>query len=351
MISLPAQKTNCVVENLRSIPAKKIWRMCCWEKVLGCALGAFLLMLIPSLSLAATAMQKSFASPEAAVVALVEAVRLNNQPMLRAILGSQAGNLISSGDAVADERGRNGFIKAHDEASKIVREDDMRATLVIGKDEWPLPIPLVKSKRGWHFDTRQGEKEILTRRIGRNELAAIQVCLAIVDAEREYAAQCVDAKGVPEYAPRFMSTAGKRDGLYWQTQPDEQLSPLGPLLATAASEGYAGAGSTPLAPYHGYYYRMLTSQGKDAPGGAHDYIVKGRMIGGFAVIAYPARYGVSGVMSFMVNQDGVVHEKNLGKNTAAIASRMTAYNPDASWKRLEPETAEESLNTQTSSPP
>lgn len=320
----------------------------CCKKVLHRALCLLALMFMPSLSFAATAVQMSFASPEAGVAALSEAVKLNNQTMLRAILGAQAGRLISSGDAVADERGRNGFIKAYDEASRIVREDDARATLVIGKDEWPLPIPLVKSKSGWRFDTRQGEKEILTRRIGRNELAAIQVCLAIVDAERDYAAQCVDTKGVPEYAPRFMSTAGKRDGLYWQTKPDEEPSPLGPLLATAASEGYAGDDSKPLAPYHGYYYRMLTSQGKDAPGGAHNYIVKGRMMGGFAVIAYPARYGASGVMSFMVNQDGVVHEKNLGKKTAAIASKMTTYNPDASWKRVDPKTAAESSSAQTS---
>lgn len=284
-------------------------------------------------------MQKSFSTPEAGVAALVEAVRQNNQSMQRAILGAEAAKLINSGDAVADERGRNAFVIAHNEASKIVREGDARAVLVIGKDEWPLPIPLVKSKAGWRFDARQGEKEILTRRIGRNELAAIQVCLAIVDAERDYAAQRLDAKGVPEYAPRFVSVKGKRDGLYWQTKADEPPSPLGPLLATAASEGYPGADSKPLAPYHGYYYRMLMAQGKDAPGGAHDYMIRGRMIGGFAVIAYPARYGASGVMSFLVNQDGVVHEKNLGKNTAAIASRMTTYNPEASWKRVEPVSA------------
>jgi len=196
-----------------------------------------------------------------------------------------------------------------------------------------MPIPLVKSDGGWRFDTQQGEKEILARRIGRNEMAAIQVCLAIVDAEREYATLDLDSDGIPEYAPKFVSAPGKRDGLYWQTKTDDPLSPLGPLLATATQEGYTRSASRPLAPYHGYFYRILTRQGKDAPGGAYDYFVNGKMIGGFAVIAYPARYGASGVMSFIVNHDGVVYEKDLGKNTAAIASKMTTFNPDASWKR------------------
>jgi hypothetical protein len=197
-----------------------------------------------------------------------------------------------------------------------------------------MPIPLVKSPAGWRFDTPQGEKEILARRIGRNELSAIQVCLAIVDAAHEYAALDVDRDGIPEYAPQFVSTPGKHDGLYWQTKADEPLSPLGPLLAAATSEGYTNSLSRPLAPYHGYFYRILTKQGKDAPGGARDYLFKGHMIGGFAVIAYPARYGVSGIMSFLINQDGVVYEQNLGKNTTAIASKMTTFNPDASWRQV-----------------
>jgi hypothetical protein len=291
-----------------------------------------LLVMVP-MALAATAGQKRFASPEAGITALVEAVKSDDQPMLLAVLGPHGSNLISSGDTVADRQRREAFLKAYDEANKLVLEGDAKATLVIGKDEWPLPIPLVKADGGWRFDTRQGEKEILARRIGRNELAAIKVCLAIVDAEREYAARDVDADGVPEYAPKFVSAPGKRDGLYWQTRADEPLSPLGPLLVAATSEGYTGSDSRPFAPYHGYFYRILTGQGKDAPGGAYDYLIKGKMIGGFAVIAYPARYGASGVMSFMVNHEGVVYEKDLGKNTAALASKITTYNPDANWKR------------------
>ncbi len=295
---------------------------------------AVALLGIASMAMAATAGPKSFASPEAGIAALVEAVvKVNDQPTLRAILGPHGGKLISSGDAVADRQGREAFLKDYGEAHKLVLEGDTQAKLVIGQDEWPMPIPLVKSNVGWRFDTQQGEKEILARLIGRDELAAIQVCLAIVDAEREYATLDLDSDGIPEYAPKFVSAPGRRDGLYWQTKMDEPLSPLGPLLATATQEGYTRSASRPLAPYHGYFYRILTRQGKDAPGGAYNYFVNGKMIGGFAVIAYPARYGASGIMSFIVNHDGVVYEKDLGKNTAAIASKMTTFNPDASWKR------------------
>jgi hypothetical protein len=284
--------------------------------------------------LAATPAQKSFASPEAGVTALVEAIKVNDQPRLRALLGPHGKKLISSGDTVADQQNREAFIKAYGEANKLVFEGDRQAVLVIGQDEWPMPIPLVKSSAGWRFDTPQGEKEILARRIGRNELSAIQVCLAIVDAAHEYAALDVDGDGIPEYAQQFVSTPGKHDGLYWQTKADEPLSPLGPLLAAATKEGYTNSLTRPLAPYHGYFYRILTKQGKDAPDGAHDYLIKGHMIGGFALIAYPARYGASGIMSFLINQDGVLHEQNLGKNTATIASKMTIFNPDASWRQI-----------------
>ena len=285
------------------------------------------------LASAGTPAQKTFASPEAGVNALVEAVKANDKMALRAILGAQSRKLISSGDDVSDARSREAFVAKYGEASKIVPDADRKATLVIGDDEWPMPIPLVKTGSRWHFDARQGEKEILARRVGANELAAIQVCLAIVDAEHEYAGQARASNGGPHYAARFLSTSGKRDGLYWETQPDEASSPLGPLLAGAATEGYPKSEPKVLAPYHGYYYKILTSQGADAPGGAYDYFVRGRMIGGFAVLAYPARYGASGVMSLMVNYEGVVYEKNLGRETKALAAGMTTFNPDASWIR------------------
>jgi len=316
-----------------NMPMDAVWRMRYRAGRLRGLIFAMTLFVMTSAAAAAAEAQKSFASPEAAITALVDAVKLNDQPLLRVILGPRSSKLISSGDPVADERGRAAFIRAYSETNQLSLEGENKATLVIGKDAWPFPIPLVKNGGGWRFDSRQGEREILGRRIGRNELAAIQVCLAIVDAEREYAAQDVDGNGVLEYAPRFASTPGKHDGLYWPANPGEPQSPLGSLLAAAANDGYARSGIRSLAPYHGYFYRILTKQGKDAPGGAYDYFVKGRMIGGFAVVAYPARYGASGVMTLIANQDGVVFEKNLGKNTAAIASKMTTFNPDASWER------------------
>jgi hypothetical protein len=298
------------------------------------AICALALTMIAPLAMAAATVQKHFASPAEGVAALAEAVKSGDAATLRAILGPGGGKLIDSGDAVADEQSRRQFAASYETASKIRLEGDARAVVLVGKDEWPLPIPLVKSADGWRFDARQGRDEILKRRIGRNELAAMEVCRAIVDAEREYVAKDQDRDGLLEYAPKLVSTPGKRDGLYWEAGNNEPPSPLGPLLGAAAKDGYTGSSAvTPLAPYHGYYYRILARQGKDAPGGAYDYMVRGKMIGGFAVIAYPARYGASGIMSFIVNHDGVVYEKDLGKNTAAIAAQMTAFNPDASWNR------------------
>ena len=202
--------------------------------------------------------------------------------------------------------------------------------LQTGKDEWPFPIPLVKENDRWRFDTSAGKEEIINRRIGRNELDVIQVCLAIVDAEREYYQRDPDGDKLLQYAQKFISTKGKRDGLYWETKPDEQPSPLGPLVAQARGEGYKGAAGKPI-PYHGYYYKILTGQGKDAPGGAYDYLVKGKMMGGFGMVAYPAQYGSSGIMTFIVNHDGVVYQKDLGANTASVAQSMTKFNPDKTW--------------------
>ena len=301
-----------------------------WKRFL-CEIGALALCAIAPLAMAATPAQKSFDSPEAGVNALVAAVKANDQKRLQSILGPRSHKLVNSGDEVADVQRREAFVREYDEANKIVLDGDRKATLLIGDDEWPLPIPLVKYGSRWRFDARQGEKEILARRIGANELAAIQVCLAIVDAENDYAAQVRTSDGIPRYAQRFVSSPGKQDGLYWEAPAGARPSPLGPLLAAAANEGYAESGRRTLAPYHGYYYRILTSQGADAPGGAYDYVVNGRMIGGFAVIAYPARYGASGIMSFIVNHEGVVFEKNLGRNSAVTAAGLTSFNPDATW--------------------
>jgi hypothetical protein len=310
------------------------WRMHDWRGARQ-IICLFALLATTSMALAASVGQKSYASPEAAIAALVDAVKSSNKMKLSVILGSHGSKLISSGDAVADEHGRAAFVKTYSETNKLVFEGDSKAVLVIGKKDWPFPIPLMKSDNTWKFDTGQGEQEILNRRIGRNELESIQVCLAMVDAEREYAASHLDSDGMPKYASKIVSTRGKRDGLYWPTKASEPLSPLGPLVAAAASEGYTPARSRVLAPYHGYFYRVLTAQGKDAPGGEYEYFIKGKMIGGFAAIAYPARYGASGIKTFIVNHDGVVFEKDLGQDTAAVASRISTYNPDSTWKQVD----------------
>ncbi len=299
-----------------------------WRRWLGAAVCGIAFVAVAH---DAAAAQASFAAPEDAVAAMVDAVRLNDEPRMKAILGPGAGALLRSGDPIQDQRRRVSFVKAYDEDHRLVPEGDNKAVLHVGNDAWPMPIPLVKSQGKWHFDTKAGKKEILARRIGRNELAAIQVCLAIVDAEREYAARDIDGDGILEYAAKIASTTGKHDGLYWEAAPGERPSPLGPFLAAAADKGYAG--TVPLAPYHGYFYRILSAQAKTAPGGARNYMVRGEMIGGFALIAYPARYGASGVMSFIVNQDGVIYGKDLGRNSAAIARKMKSYDPDSTWKR------------------
>jgi hypothetical protein len=274
--------------------------------------------------------QQTFASAEEGVKALMEAVKKNDTNAMLAILGPEAKSLIESGDQVSDRAAGERFVKSYEESNKLVKSGDTKAILEVGKDAWPFPIPLVKESAGWRFDTQEGKEEIINRRIGRNELDVIQVCLALVDAEREYYQRDPDGDKLLQYAQKFISTKGKRDGLYWETKPDEQPSPLGPLIARARGEGYKGAGGKPV-PYHGYYYKLLTGQGKDAPGGAYDYLVRGKMMGGFGVVAYPAQYGSSGIMTFIVNHDGVVYQKDLGTKTASIAQSMTKFNPDKTW--------------------
>lgn len=284
----------------------------------------------------AAAQQKSFASAEEAVKAAIAATRANSEKDLVAIFGTQVKELISSGDPVADKQKRDGFIKAYDEKNRLMA-DGSNTILVIGSNDWPFPIPLVKKADGWVFDTDKGKEEILNRRIGKNELDAIQVTLAYVDAQREYAMKAHSREGLLEYAQKFRSDQGKKNGLYWETKAGEEPSPLGPFVARAKSEGYGQnkAGDKPV-PYHGYYIKILTAQGKDAPGGAYSYIVKGKMIGGFALVAYPAEYSNSGVMTFIVNHDGKVFQKDLGKTTRSAAQAMKEYNPDSTWTEVKP---------------
>jgi len=286
--------------------------------------------------------QKSFASSEEAVKALVVAVRSNDKKEMLAILGPGGKELISSGDEVADKVGREKFLKAYDEMNKLEKESDGKIVLHVGADDWPLPIPIVQKNNIWVFDTKAAKEEILNRRIGRNELNVIEVLHAFVDAQHEFASKDCIGSGKVEFAQRFISTKGKHDGLYWNAKEGEEESPLGPLVAQASMEGYASKEEgISFAPYHGYYYKILKGQGKHAQGGAYDYVVKGKMILGFALVAYPAQYKNSGIMTFVVNQEGVIYQKNLGKNTESIAKAMKKFDPDETWKKYEETSKEE----------
>jgi hypothetical protein len=280
--------------------------------------------------------QKSFQSPEEAGKALFDAIKTGDTKEMLAIFGPAGKEIISSGDEVADRTVREHFVKAYEAMNKLEKETDQKVTLIVGNHDWPFPVPIVKKGETWVFDTMAGKEELLNRRIGRNELNTIKVCLAVVDAQREYAMKDRNSDKLLEYAQKFRSTKGKKDGLYWEAKEGEEQSPLGDLAAKAVKEGYTHTkqGEGPQ-PYHGYYFRILKAQGKNAPGGAYDYVVNGKMIGGFALVAYPAEYGASGIMSFIVNHDGVVYEKNLGKETGKIASAMTKYDPDKTWKKAE----------------
>jgi len=278
--------------------------------------------------------QKTFSSAEEAARAAIAAAKSNNDNELLTIFGAQAKEILFSGDPVADKQRRAEFVAAYEEANRLTTEGENRI-LVVGKQDWPFPIPIVKKGQSWIFDTEKGKQEVLNRRIGANELFTIQTMLAIVDAEREFAIKDGNRDGLLEYAQKFVSAPGKKDGLYWSAKEGEPQSPLGPIMIQAREQGYRAApSSTTPYPYHGYYYRILVAQGKDAPGGAYSYIVKGKMIGGFAVVAYPVQYGNSGVMTFIVNHDGKIFQKNLGSNTASIAKGMQEYNPDKSWTEV-----------------
>jgi hypothetical protein len=295
------------------------------------ALASAMFLSLGSLARAAEE-QRRFDTPEAAANALIEAVGDEDPEALAAILGPGTEEL-GSGDAVADATERREFIAAAEEATGIEPHGDDRALLTIGAQDWPFPIPLVRTEAGWAFDLEAGKEELLNRRIGRNELHAIAVARAFVEAEYEYYDQDPDGDGAKEFAQKLLSSEGARDGLYWPTSDNEPESPMGALVAEARAEGY---GENPEdvgpRPYHGYLYDILTSQGEHAPGGARDYVKDGRMTAGFGLIAYPATYGNSGIMTFIVNQSGILFQKDLGDETEGLASVITSFDPDRSWE-------------------
>ncbi|MFD2183538.1 DUF2950 domain-containing protein [Rhodoplanes azumiensis] len=298
------------------------------------ALVALLLAPLAASAAPAPAPPRGFASPQDAAQALYEAAKAKDRKAVVAILGPAVRTWILSGDPVQDRARVARFVDAFAKKSAVTAEGDAKAVLTVGDDDFPFPFPLVKSDGKWRFDPDAGREEVLNRLIGRNELDTIQTLLAIVDAQRDYAARRHRDGAATEYAQRFRSRPGKTDGLYWPARQGEPPSPLGPLVADAERQGYdAKAGRVP---YHGYLFRMLTAQGPKAPGGAYEYLAKGRLIGGFAVLAYPARYGVSGVKTFAVSHDGIVYEADLGPRTGTIAPRIRAFDPDEPWTKVAP---------------
>lgn len=295
-------------------------------------LTSFAAAIVVALMATAASAQQSFKTPEEAAAALVKAARAGDLKSLLSVLGESGADIVSSGDNVADAETRKKFVTAYDVKHQIAMEGNSKAILVIGSEEFPLPIPLVQKKGAWQFDTNAGRDEIIFRRIGRNEFNTIQTCLAYVDAQNEYASKD-RGSGVGVYAQQFISDPGTKNGLYWPTAAGEEPSPLGELFARATDEGYRVGGGR--SPYHGYNYRILTEQGAAAQGGSIDYRVKGKMIGGFALVAYPAIYRNSGVMTFIVNHEGIVFEKDLGPNTTRIAEQMSEFNPDKTWSKAD----------------
>lgn len=276
----------------------------------------------------------TYPSPASAVDALIGALEQQDRKAVQTVFGSAGDEIISSGDAVSDRAQAQRFLDAYKSGHELVEDEDGYITLMLGPEAWPFPIPLVRQGAGWAFDCEAGEEEILNRRIGANELYTISVCMALVDAQREFAQMDPDGDGLHEYAAKFASDPGKRNGLYWEATDGAPESPLGPILADAAESGYElnrESNRAPV-PFHGYLYRTLSSQGPAAPGGARPFDVSGRQIGGFAFVASPAEYGNSGVMTFIVGLDGVVYERDLGDGTAREARSMKVFNPGEGWK-------------------
>jgi hypothetical protein len=276
---------------------------------------------------------QTFPSAIDASQALIAALQNGDQQGLLKVLGPDGKDIISSGDPTEDRNNREDFVQKYQQMHRLVTEPDGTTTLYIGAENWPTPIPLVHKANAWYFDTAAGKQEILYRRVGRNELSAIAVCQELVDAEKEYFGQPHDGDSGRQYAQKFSSDLGKHNGLYWNTNSGESNSPVGPLVAFAAAEASSqGATQTPQ-PFQGYYFRVLNGQGPNTSGGARNYIVDGKMTGGFAFVAYPAEYRSSGVMTFIVNQDGIVYEKDLGIRTAEIARSLARYDRDATWRK------------------
>ena len=276
--------------------------------------------------------QQAFKTPDEAASALVSAAKTGDWKAIITVLGSDGEDIVSSGDEVADAATRQKFVAAYDTKHQITMEGDNKAVMVIGQEDFPLPIPLVRKDDMWRFDTAAGRVEILARRIGKNELDTIQACLAYVDAQNDYADKDRTGAGKGTYAQQIVSSPGKKDGLYWPDAQGNDPAPLGEFFAEATKQGYrVGGGRTP---YHGYYYKILTKQGAAAPDGELEYVVRGKMIGGFALVAYPAVYRNSGVMTFIVNHNGQVYQKDLGPHTARLAERMSSYNPDPTWQKV-----------------
>jgi hypothetical protein len=316
------------------------WR----NKFPGCAaIGAALILiaLFPARVLAQQPGQKTFPTARKAIHALYVAVQGDDMKAMLDILGQDAKQIISSGDESDDQTTRANFVKKFEEMHRLVKEPNGTTTLYIGAENWPTPIPLVEKSGAWYFDTEAGKNEILLRRIGRNEMSAIKVCQELVAAEKEY--YSMENK---VYAQKFMSDPGQKNGLYWPAPDPQHESPIGPMVAYASAEQSDRADrKDPAEPFHGYYFRVLTRQGKDAAGGVADYIVDGKMTAGFAFVAYPAQHRNSGVMTFIVGKDGVVYQKDLGKNTIKLAAAMKEYEPDSAWKKAEDQT-EQSANMQ-----
>ncbi|MGA9391177.1 MAG: DUF2950 domain-containing protein [Candidatus Sulfotelmatobacter sp.] len=301
-----------------------------WANLSKLAVVAMLLTVcVPTRSMAQQPGQKTFSSAEEATNALVTAVQANDKQMMLDVLGPHGKQIISSGDETEDANSRANFVKRYQEMHRLVKEPDGTTVLYIGAHNWPAPIPLVHKGNAWYFDTEAGKKEILYRRIGHNELSAIRVCQELVAAQEEYSAEH------KEYARTIFSDEGQHNGLYWEAAEGEPQSPIGPLVASAVAQGYAKRRDGTPTPYRGYYFQILTGQGKNASGGAKNYVVNGKMTEGFAFVAYPAEYRSSGVMTFIVTEDGVVYQKDLGRKTDVVAKAMKEYDRNATWQKTE----------------